>query len=108
MLQEREQLARELHDTLGQVFAFVNTQGQTVRRLLSRGDVATADELVARLVEVAREADVDIRESILGLRETLSERGLFPALARYLEQYREELWHPHRTRSSYNPHRRGV
>jgi signal transduction histidine kinase len=87
MLQEREQLARELHDTLGQVFAFVNTQGQTVRRLLSRGDVATADELVARLVEVAREADVDIRESILGLRETLSERGLFPALAHYLRQY---------------------
>lgn len=87
MLQEREQLARELHDTLGQVFAFVHTQGQTVRRLLSRGDVATADELVARLVEVAREADVDIRESILGLRATLSEHGLFPALARYLKQY---------------------
>jgi PAS domain S-box-containing protein len=87
MLQEREQLARELHDTLGQVFAFVNTQGQTVRRLLSRGDVARADELVARLVEVAREADIDIRESILGLRETLSERGLFPALAHYLWQY---------------------
>jgi signal transduction histidine kinase len=87
MLQEREQLARELHDSLGQAFAFVNTQGQTVRRLLSRGDVATADELVGRLVEVAREADVDIRESILGLRETLSERGLFPALAHYLKQY---------------------
>ncbi|HNS51810.1 MAG TPA: histidine kinase N-terminal 7TM domain-containing protein [Anaerolineae bacterium] len=86
MLHEREHLARELHDTLGQVFAFVNTQGQTVRRLLGRGDVAAADELVARLVEVAREADLDIRASILGLREPLSERGLFPALAHYLRQ----------------------
>ncbi len=87
MLQEREKLARELHDSLGQVFAFVNTQGQTVRRLLSRGDITTADELVGRLVEAAGEANVDIRESILGLRETLSGRGLFPALAHYLRQY---------------------
>ena len=46
--QERERLARELHDGLGQVFAFVGAQGQTVRRLLSRGDIAAADELVAR------------------------------------------------------------
>jgi PAS domain S-box-containing protein len=87
MLNEREWLARELHDSLGQVFAFVNSQGQTVRRLLARGDVATADEYVARLVEVAREADVDIRESILGLRVSLSGQDLFPALAQYLERY---------------------
>ncbi len=87
MLKEREQLARELHDSLGQAFAFVSTQGQTVRRLLNRGDVITADEYVGRLVEVAQEADVDIRESILALRATVSERGLFPALTDYLNRY---------------------
>jgi signal transduction histidine kinase len=87
MLQEREQLSRELHDSLGQAFAFVSTQGQTVRRLLDRGDVSTADEYVGRLVEVAREANVDIRESILALRVTVSERGLFPALTEYLVNY---------------------
>lgn len=87
MLHERERLARELHDSLGQIFAFVNIQGQTIRRLLSRGDVAAAAACVGRLVEVAREADVDIRESILGLRVTLSEQGLFPALASYLALY---------------------
>ncbi|MBP1703984.1 MAG: putative Signal transduction histidine kinase [Chloroflexi bacterium] len=87
MLQEREQLARELHDTLGQVFVFVNTQGQTIRRLLSQGDIATADEYTNRLVEVAREADVDIRESILGLRVALSAQGFFPVLVEYLAQY---------------------
>ncbi len=87
MLQEREQLARELHDTLGQVFVFVNTQGQTIHRLLSRGDIATADEYTIRMVEVAREADVDIRESILGLRGALSTQGFFPVLVEYLAQY---------------------
>jgi PAS domain S-box-containing protein len=86
-LHEREQLARELHDNLGQVFAFVNAQGQTIHRLLSRGDLSTADEYVSRLLEVAREADVDIRESIMGLRATISEHGLLPTLTQYLAKY---------------------
>jgi signal transduction histidine kinase len=87
MLREREQLARVLHDNLGQVFAFVNVQGQTIHRLLSRGDLSTADEYVRRLLEVAREADVDIRESIVGLRATISNHGLLPTLTQYLSRY---------------------
>jgi signal transduction histidine kinase len=87
MLHERERLSRELHDSLGQVFSFISTQGQTVHRLLERGEIAVAEAYVDRLVEVTREADVDIRESILGLRATLSEQGLFPALAQYLARY---------------------
>ncbi len=87
MLHEREQLARELHDNLGQVFAFVNVQGQTIHRLLSRGDLSTADEYVSRLLEVARAADVDIRESIMGLHATISEHGLLPTLTQYLARY---------------------
>lgn len=87
MLHERERMARELHDSLGQVFAFVNAQGQTVRRLLGKGEIATADEYVSRMVDVAQQADVDIRESILGLRVTLTEQGFIPALEKYLAQY---------------------
>jgi signal transduction histidine kinase len=91
MLHERERLARELHDNLGQVFAFVTTQGQTIHRLLGRGDILTAQAYVSRLVEVAREADLDIRESILGLRATLFEQGFFPALAQYLTRYEKNF-----------------
>lgn len=87
VIHERERLARELHDDLAQVLAFINTQGQTARRLMARGEIAAADTQVARLVEVAQEADTDIRESILGLRVALPEQGFFPALATYLDQY---------------------
>lgn len=87
ILRERERLARELHDNLAQVLAFVNTQGQTARRLVERGDAAAASQHLARLVEVAQEADVDLREAILGLRVALADQGLLPALAAYLRQY---------------------
>ncbi len=86
-LQEREHLARELHDSLGQVFAFMNIRGQTVRRLLARGDIATADGFVADMVTAAQEANTDIRESILGLRVSLSTQGLYPALSQYIKRY---------------------
>lgn len=87
VLREREQLSRELHDKLGQAFAFFSIQGQTIRRLLRRGEISTADAYLERLVEVAREADVDTRDSILGLRVTLGEEGFFPALEQYLAHF---------------------
>jgi PAS domain S-box-containing protein len=87
MLKEREQLARELHDNLGQVFAFVNAQGQAIHRLLEQGDLLTADEFISRLINVAHEADVDIRESILALSATLSSKGFISSLTEYLVKY---------------------
>jgi len=89
MLAERERLAAELHDDLGQVLAFINAQGQTIRRLLARGEISTADDFVARLVEAAREADTDIRESILGLRAPLTGSGLIPSLQDYLRRFEQ-------------------
>jgi len=87
MLQERERLARELHDGVAQVLAFVTTQGQTIHRLLARGEISEADDHVGRLVEVASEANTDVRESILGLRTAFDGQGLLPTLATYLGQY---------------------
>jgi len=94
MLSERERLAGELHDDLGQVLAFINAQGQAVHRLLARGEVSTANEYVARLVEAAREADTDLRESILGLRVTLAGLGLIPSLQDYLQRFEQRYGIP--------------
>jgi signal transduction histidine kinase len=89
ILTERERLARELHDDLGQGLAFISTQGHAVQELLVRGDVATAGSYVARLIEAAGEADADIRESILSLRSPFSSQGLIPALKDYLRRYEQ-------------------
>jgi len=89
IMTERERLARELHDDLGQVLAFISTQGHVVQELLDRGEVATAGSYVARLIEAADEADSDIRESILSLRSPFSSQGLIPALQDYLRHYEQ-------------------
>ena len=44
VLDERERLARELHDELGQVLGYVKMQAQAARDQLAREQIATADE----------------------------------------------------------------
>ncbi len=86
-LQEREQIARELHDDLAQVFAFIATQGQTIQRFFNRNNTEMADKHLERLIEAAREGEVDIRESIRGMRLSLSEQGLLATLEKYILQF---------------------
>lgn len=86
-MQEREQIARELHDDLAQVFAFIATQGQTIQRFLNRNNEEMADKHLERLIDAAREGEVDIRESIRGMRLTLSEQGLLATIEKYVRQF---------------------
>ncbi len=52
MLQERERLARELYDSLGQILSYVKFQVQAARLLLAQGKEAAADSELSRLVAV--------------------------------------------------------
>ncbi len=45
MLRERERLARELHDSLGQMLGFVNTQAQAAHQAMANGQVEQARTL---------------------------------------------------------------
>ena len=87
-LRERERLARELHDGLGQVLGYVSLQADAARKLLDDGKTAVAAAQLGRLAGVARDAHADIREFILALRAAPAEqRAFFPALSRYLEGF---------------------
>lgn len=84
VLEERERIARELHDGLAQVLGFINTQSQAARKLLADGRLSdTASELEA-MTAASREVYADVREAILGLRGTT--RGLIPTLRDYVER----------------------
>lgn len=92
MLRERERLARELHDNLGQVLGYVKTQAQAVRELLRRGEVALADTYLANLIAAAQDSHIDIREFILGATVSATpEQGFFTRLGYYLQRF-EQLY----------------
>jgi PAS domain S-box-containing protein len=89
-LQERDRVARELHDGLGQVLGYVKMQAQAARGLLARNQSAEADAHLAQLVAVAQDAHADVREYILGAPTGLSaEAGFLPALTQYLRRFGE-------------------
>lgn len=90
-LQERERLARELHDSAGQVLAYVSLQAEAIRKRVRDGDVAAADAQLAQLAAAAQGAHADVRESILSLKAAPDTRRPFAAALRgYLDTYAEQ------------------
>jgi signal transduction histidine kinase len=87
-LEERSRIGRELHDGLAQVLGYLHLKSKTVERLLSSGQVSQAQDQLHDIQEVARETYGDVRESILGLRTTITPgTGLIPTLTEYLHKF---------------------
>jgi signal transduction histidine kinase len=70
IVEERERIARELHDGLAQVLGYVNTKATAVRLLLKKHQTEAAEKQLLQLEEAARGLFVDVREAILGLKMT--------------------------------------
>lgn len=89
VLEERERIAREMHDGLAQVLGYLNTQVLALRKLLASGATQAALEQLAAMQESVRALYADVREAILGLRSSPGERrGIESILREYLERYR--------------------
>jgi two-component system nitrate/nitrite sensor histidine kinase NarX len=63
-LQERQQIAQELHDGLSQNLAFLNVETQAAQIYLKTGQVEAAQACVARLIEVLHQMQGNTREMI--------------------------------------------
>ncbi len=85
VLEEREEIARDLHDGLAQVLGYINTQALAIKKHLASDRPEEARELVGSMEEAARHVYGDIREEIMGLRAARD--GLVPSLHAYLSGY---------------------
>lgn len=87
-LHERETLARDLHDSIGQVLGYAGFQVDAIRTLIDAGQNDAAKAQLARLADVLRDAHADVREQILRLRSSASAQQPFTAsLRHYLDGF---------------------
>jgi len=91
VLAERERIAREMHDSLAQVLGVTHLR---LRALDSRTEVTSNPEIakeLSELADISEEAYQDVREAILGLRDSSkTERGLLDNLRAYLTKYTQQ------------------
>jgi len=90
VLEERERIARELHDGLAQVLGYINTETLAVKKLIASGRPADAERELSAMEAAAKHVYADVREAILGLRASSTQPGqLIPSLRDYLKHYSE-------------------
>ena len=88
ILEERDRIAREMHDGMAQVLGYVNAKAFAVRKLLAEGHISEAEEYLSQLEEAARDVYADVREGVLALRTTaVGDGGLIDTISDYLEKY---------------------
>jgi signal transduction histidine kinase len=87
ILAERDRIARELHDSMAQVLGVIHLRLRSLEAAAADGPATLGDDL-SELADLADEAYRDVREAILGLRETIpSDGGLEGALREYLRKF---------------------
>lgn len=89
--EERERLARDLHDDLGQVLGFINLQAQGIRQELINADIDLVSNKLDKLVNVSQAAHNDIREYIHNVRDTAAmEKDFLTGLTKDITNFEEQ------------------
>jgi GAF domain-containing protein/anti-sigma regulatory factor (Ser/Thr protein kinase) len=90
--QERQRLARELHDTVTQSLYSIGMAAQTSRKLLRQADIdSRATDPIDHILALSQTTLAEMRERIYDLHPTsLADRGLIEALTQYCDTLRTQ------------------
>ena len=87
VLEERDRIARELHDSLAQALGYLGLRASVLEELIESQRLEEAAGEVRSISQIVDDAYADVREAILGLRTKTDRQGLLPALEEYLKKY---------------------
>jgi two-component system nitrate/nitrite sensor histidine kinase NarX len=90
IIQERTQIAYELHDSLAQTLASIRFQAHMLGDAVDANDAALAHRQVLNMRNTLDEAYSELRELIAHFRAPLDKRGLAPALEGLMQRLRNE------------------
>ena len=90
IVDERERIAREIHDGVAQLMGYVNTKSSAIQLLLHDQKYSDARDQLEQLSRSSQDALQELRISILGLRMSdPHEDGLFNSLEKFTDQFSE-------------------
>ena len=90
-LQERERIAREMHDGLAQVLSFLGIKARMVQQLVAGGRLEQAEDDLDQIQKTVQEAYAEVRQSILSLRTAGElEKGLLGAIRESASDFAEQ------------------
>jgi signal transduction histidine kinase len=90
IIEERERIAREIHDGIAQLMAYVNTKASTIRIFIKQRQLKEAHSQLQQLEEASRESFMDVRTAILGLRTSDTQSaGLVATLQNFITKFSE-------------------
>ncbi len=91
VVEERDRLAREMHDGLAQILGLLSLKAANSQRLLGQGQHPKAESELRDMERIAQEAYADTREVILGLRSQVKLDGGFAQnLTEYLHKFQRQ------------------
>lgn len=90
ILEERERIAREMHDSLGQILGYLGLKIIETRQFLSSKKLAEAVDDLKQMSQAVQGACADVRESILSLKTSVSEGGLQTAIGEYVDRFGDQ------------------
>ena len=88
--EERNLIARELHDSIAQGLAFLNLQVQMLEDALSQRDEGTTEEVLDMIRRGIQESYADVRELLGHFRARLPEQDLAAALRQAINRFSEQ------------------
>jgi nitrate/nitrite-specific signal transduction histidine kinase len=80
-IEERNRIARDLHDGLAQSINYIGLKTQLVQELYQAGETEAVLDEIERISRAAELARMDVREVLYGLRHTGRDRSLTSVLA---------------------------
>ena len=91
IMKERNYIAQEIHDGLVQLLGSLRIWAEGALLAVDAQKYDEVEEIVKKIEANAREAYSNLREEILGLRDTfLPEEGIIPVVREYLRRYQRQ------------------
>jgi len=90
IVQERNLLSSELHDSLAQTLASLKYQVANLDDSITGGDEETAEKEIAQIENTLNEAYTELRELIAHFRAPFDERGLVASIDKAIDRFRKE------------------